>query len=74
MPATKSSAAAPTAPDPEFLTLKDAARRLRCSVKTMRRRIRSGLIRATPEGGRHLISVDDFYGYLERLRRGRKRA
>ena len=73
MPETKIAAATPVAADPDFLTLKDAAKRLRCSVKTMRRRIHSGLIRATPEGGRHLIAVEDFYGYLERLRRARRR-
>lgn len=77
MPAQKPAAATPAPsaapPDPEFLTLKEAAARLRFSVKTLRRRIRAGVIRVTPEGGRQLIALDDFYAYVERLRRGRKR-
>lgn len=55
--------------DPDFLTFNEAAARLRFSVKSLRRRIADGLIRATPEGGRRLIAIDDFYAYRERLRR-----
>jgi excisionase family DNA binding protein len=71
----KTASPAPTlaAADLEFLTLHEAAARLRLSVKTLRRRIRAGLIRVTPEGGRQLIALDDFYAYVEHLRRGRKR-
>jgi|SRR6185437_10931576 len=67
-------AAAPGNVDPEFLTLNEAAERLRCSSKTIRRRIKDGLIRATREGGRRLIAIEDFYVYTERLRRSAKRA
>jgi excisionase family DNA binding protein len=73
MRATKPAAAAPDAVEPIFLTLKDAAIRLRCSPKTIRRRVKAGRIRATPEGGRKLIAIEDFYAYIERLRRDRKR-
>lgn len=67
-----SKVAAPVAAEPDFLTLKDAAARLRHSVKTLRRRIQKGAIRATREGGRNLIAVADYYAYVESLRR-RKR-
>jgi excisionase family DNA binding protein len=73
MRTTKPAAAAPDAVEPIFLTLKDAAIRLRCSPKTIRRRVKAGLIRATSEGGRKLIAIEDFYAYIERLRRDRKR-
>lgn len=72
MPTKNSEAAAPAVVDPDFLTLKDAAARLRQSVKTLRRRIQKGAIRATREGGRNLIAVADYHAYVESLRR-RKR-
>lgn len=77
MPANKPAAAASAAPpavvDPDFLTLEEVAERLKFSPRTMRRRIKAGLIRPTLEGGRHLIAVEDYYAYLERLRRAGKR-
>jgi excisionase family DNA binding protein len=68
-------AAPPTATsengDHDFLTLDETAERLRCSKRTLRRRIKDHVIRATTEGGRKLISIEDYYAYVERLRRSR---
>lgn len=68
----KPEPAASAAAEPEFLKLKEAAKLLRHSVKTLRRRIQNGAIRATREGGRNLIAVADYHAYVESLRR-RKR-
>lgn len=72
MPTKNSEAATPAEAEPEFLKLKEAAKLLRHSVKTLRRRIQKGAIRATREGGRNLIAVGDYHAYVESLRR-RKR-
>jgi excisionase family DNA binding protein len=68
-PVTATAASFPAAADPDFLTQDEVAGRLKFSRRTLRRRVRDGLIRLTPEGGRHLIAIEDFYAYLERLRR-----
>lgn len=65
--------AASDADEREFLKLNEAAKLLRHSVKTLRRRIQKGAIRATREGGRDLIAVADYHAYLESLRRQRRR-
>jgi excisionase family DNA binding protein len=66
---TTAQAAAPR--DPEFLTVQEVAERLRCSDKTIRRRIAARKLRATPHEGRLLIAIADYWSYVDRLRRPR---
>jgi hypothetical protein len=57
------------ASEADFLTTADVATLLRCSEKTVRRRIAAGLIPARIEGGRLLIDPRDYYDYIRRLNR-----
>ncbi|BCX50203.1 excisionase family DNA-binding protein [Haloferula helveola] len=50
----------------EILTLRDVAERLKTSVKSVRRRIRDGHLRAFKEGGRVLVLKSDLDDYLRR--------
>lgn len=54
-------------PLPEFLTVLDAAGLLRCSPKTIRRRIANGLIDAVIEGRQPLIRRSAYLDYIHRL-------
>lgn len=56
-------------PDPDFFTTADLASLMRCSEKTVRRRIAAGHIPARIEGGRLLIDPRDYYDYIRRLKR-----
>lgn len=61
--------AVPT-PDPEpFITVNQAAQRLGCHPKTIRRRIDSGVLSAVHEQGRVLLSADEVDSYIENLGR-----
>jgi len=53
---------------PDFLTVEEVAAMLRRSTKTIRRRIETGAIEATKEGGRYLISQQAFNRYVASLR------
>lgn len=55
--------------DPDFLTVREVAGRLRCSDKTIRRRIASGRLRAIRHDGRLLVAVADYWSYVDQLRR-----
>jgi excisionase family DNA binding protein len=62
---------APPAPDPSpaLLTVNDAAKRLGCHPKTIRRRIDAGLLPAVREQGRVMIRTDDLDRYIAHLGR-----
>lgn len=66
---TTAQAAAPR--DPDFFTVQEVAERLRCSDKTIRRRIKARKLRATPHEGRLLVAIADYWSYVDRLRRPR---
>lgn len=55
--------------EPDFFTTADVATLMRCSEKTVRRRIAAGHIPARIEGGRLLIDPRDYYDYIRRLKR-----
>lgn len=55
------------APDPDFFTVADLAAKLRCSTKSIRRRIEAERIPARREGGRLLIARGDYYAYVAGL-------
>jgi hypothetical protein len=54
-------------PQPDFFTPADVAALLRCSAKTIRRRIIKGLIPARMENGRILIDPRDYMTYVRKL-------
>lgn len=49
-----------------ILTLEECAEELRASVKTIRRRINCGELRAFKEGGRVLVLESELEAFLER--------
>lgn len=49
-----------------FLTIEEVAVELKASVKTVRRRIAAGSIRAFKEGGRVCVLESDLADYLQR--------
>ena len=51
---------------PLVLTLEEAAKHLKSSVKTIRRRISSGEIKSFKEGGRVMILQTELASYLQR--------
>lgn len=51
----------------EILILPEVAERLKASVKTVRRRIADGKIRAFKEGGRVCVLATDLADYLEKI-------
>jgi excisionase family DNA binding protein len=51
----------------QFLLLPEVADRLRVSVKTVRRRIASGALRAFKEGGRLCVAEEEVTRYLTRI-------
>lgn len=51
----------------EFLTVAEAARRLRCSPRTVRNRIAAGQLAAVREGRRWLVPIGAFYAYRDSL-------
>lgn len=57
---------------PEFLSLKEVAKRLNALVKTVDRRIKSGKLRAFKEGGRWYVLVTDLEDYIASLIEGVK--
>lgn len=65
----QSSNDAGIAHDPDFLTVREVAKRLRCSDKTIRRRIASGRLRALRHDGRLLVPIADYWSYVDHLRR-----
>ncbi len=48
----------------EILTLEEVAQLLKASVKTVRRRIASGKLRAFKEGGRVCVLHSEFEAYI----------
>jgi len=50
-----------------LLTVGEVAELLRCSVPTVRARIREGDLPAIREGGRLLVAAHEFDAYLRRL-------
>lgn len=61
----------PHTPDniPTYLTLKEAAERMRVSEFTVRRRIKAGVLPAQRDGRRLLIDADDVTRHLRSLPR-----
>jgi excisionase family DNA binding protein len=61
---------APTTPqpDPDFLTVKEVADRLRQSTKTVRRRIKDRKLAAIKDA-RLLVPISEFYAYVDKLDR-----
>ena len=58
-------------PDAEFVTLREAAAQLRMSVRTLRRRVRDGLVTVSQRGsGPILLHREVLYAALEMRRRG----
>jgi excisionase family DNA binding protein len=55
------------APPPalKFFTVAEVAAILRCSSKTILRRIEVGKLKAKPDGGRYLIAKENLDGYLQ---------
>ena len=53
---------------PKFFRIPEVAEILRASEKTVRRRIRSGKIKARKEGGRILIPDVEIQRYLDALK------
>ena len=56
----------------EILTLEEVAAILKTSVKTVRRRIASGKLKAFKEGGRVVVLEPDLEAYIERQRGGKR--
>lgn len=50
----------------EFLLIEEVAEILKCSVKSVRRRIEAGLIRSFKEGGRICVLKTELEAYLQR--------
>ena len=50
----------------DLLKLEEVAERLKASVKTVRRRIAAGELRAFKEGGRVCVLASDLVEYIER--------
>jgi excisionase family DNA binding protein len=55
------------APPPafEFFTVAEVAAILRCTSKTILRRIKAGKLKAKPDGGHYLIAKENLNGYLQ---------
>jgi len=54
-------------PQPQFLTPAEVADLLRCSVKTVRRQIERGTLKAVRHGSRVLVAFGDYLAYVHRL-------
>jgi len=50
---------------PEIMTLPEVAKYLKTSVKTVRRRISSDLLKSFKDGGRRLVLADDLDAYIQ---------
>jgi excisionase family DNA binding protein len=53
-----------------ILTLQEVAAILRASIKTVRRRIEDGQLKAFKEGGRILVLESELEKYLQRVTQG----
>ena len=57
--------------DEQLLTLKDIATIEKCSVKTIRRRVKAGKLRVIRDGRMVRVNPEDYHASVERRRSGR---